>query len=92
MRRKHLDLVGAYCERFINWGCEDSDLQWKLGERFSLQFIPNEARFEVIHLDHPKLYFSKEAWKRNEAIADCRKRQGAYISIAQDMAKNYGLK
>ncbi len=59
--------VGGYAEEFINWGCEDSDLQWKFREVYNLQFFPENL--EVMHLDHPKGYFSPEMWARNEEIS-----------------------
>jgi hypothetical protein len=31
-----------------------------------LQLIPREFGFEVLHLDHPKGYFVREMWARNE--------------------------
>lgn len=74
--------VGGYSEEFINWGCEDSDLQWKLSEMYDLQFFP--ANLEVLHLDHPKGYFSPEMWKRNEEISRRRVKDGILKSIEID--------
>ena len=87
MRRSQFDMVGGYCEKFINWGCEDSDLQWKLSQVFDLQLIPKEQRYEVLHLDHPRNYFSAEMWARNEEICAQRKQQGIIKSVKEDMEK-----
>lgn len=71
IRMNHFRNLGGYSEEFINWGCEDSDLQWKLSEVYDLEFFPES--FKVLHLDHPKGYFSPEMWKRNEEISSRRK-------------------
>ncbi len=83
-RRKHLDMVGGYAEKFFVWGCEDSDLQWKFGKCFNLQFYPKIEEFTVLHLDHPKGYFSPENWARNEEISRLRKKRGIYSCILED--------
>src|SRR3989344_2859388 len=62
--------VGGYSEEFINWGCEDSDIQWKFYEKYDLQFFPE--KLEVLRLDHQKEYFNSEMWKKNEAICERR--------------------
>jgi glycosyltransferase involved in cell wall biosynthesis len=85
VRRSQFDVVGGYCEKFINWGCEDSDLQWKLSQVFDLQLIPKEQQYEVLHLDHPRNYFSAEMWARNEEICAQRKQQGIIKSVKEDM-------
>ena len=81
-RKEHFLAVGGYSEDFINWGCEDSDLQWKLSEIYNLQFFPED--FEVMHFDHPKGYFSPEMWKRNEEISRERIRAGLEEVIKRD--------
>jgi len=86
-RREQFDLVGGYCEEFINWGCEDSDLQWKFKEVFNLEFFPEGDEFEVMHLDHDRGYFSPEMWKENESICSQRKNNGIVNSILEDQKK-----
>ena|SRR3989344_62431 len=81
-RRDQFEAVGGYCEDFVNWGCEDSDLQWKFAEKYGLEFFPDE--FEVIHLDHPKGYFSPEMWARNEEISARRMKEGLEKAIEND--------
>lgn len=83
-RRTHFEAIGRYCQEFINWGCEDSDLQWKFMKSFSLGFFPYEKKFEVLHLDHPKGYFSADMWKRNEAIEHERRSKGVSYAIRGD--------
>lgn len=84
IRIKNFNIVGKYCEKFINWGCEDSDLQWKLKEKLNLSFFPYKKKFEVLHLDHPKGYFSPEMWKRNEKISQERIQKGVEMAIFED--------
>lgn len=74
--------VGGYSEEFITWGCEDSDLQWKFRETYDLQFFPEYL--EVMHLDHPKGYFSPEMWARNEEVCTRRMKEGLEKSIEND--------
>jgi len=74
--------VGGYCEEFINWGCEDSDLQWKFREIYKLNFFPEEL--EVIHMDHPKGYVSPEMWSKNEEKSARRKDSGVKEAITLD--------
>lgn len=74
--------VGGYSEDFINWGCEDSDLQWKFSGAYKLCFFP--ADLEVMHLDHPKEYFSPKMWKRNEEISRKRVAEGLEKSVEHD--------
>ena len=74
--------VGGYCEDFINWGCEDSDLQWKFRETYTLEFFPPEL--EVIHLDHPKGYLSPKMWDLNEKKSAERKKNGVKLAIELD--------
>lgn len=81
-RMKQFREIGGYSEEFINWGCEDSDLQWKFSGAFDLQFFPEEL--EVLHLDHPKSYFSPEMWAQNEKISEKRKKEGIEKAIEID--------
>ena len=89
-RREQFDTVGGYCEDFVNWGCEDSDLQWKLSDTYGIGFFPDD--FEVIHLDHPKGYFSPEMWSRNEKICALRKIEGVETAIKADRLVYFGGK
>ncbi len=81
-RRSHFEEVGKYCENFINWGCEDSDLQWKFRETLDLEFFPSEL--EVIHLDHPKDYVFPKMWAENEKICSLRRLRGVEVAIKED--------
>jgi hypothetical protein len=81
-RMKQFRDVGGYSEEFTNWGCEDSDLQWKFSETYDLEFFPDNL--EVLHLDHSKGYFSPEMWARNEGISALRKEEGLTKAIEND--------
>jgi glycosyltransferase involved in cell wall biosynthesis len=74
--------VGRYSEEFVNWGCEDSDLQWKFSQLYDLKFFPENL--EVLHLDHSKGYFSPEMWARNEEISRKRVEEGLESVIERD--------
>jgi len=90
-RRSQFMNVGGYCEKFINWGCEDSDLQWKFRETYNLEFFPPEL--EVIHLDHPKGYLSPQMWDLNEKKSAERKKDGVKLTIDYDkevLGREYG--
>ena len=81
-RREQFFNVGGYCQKFIDLGCEDSDLQWKFRETYDLQFFPPEL--EVIHLDHTKGYLSPEMWALNEKTSSKRKEEGVSLAIEED--------
>lgn len=81
-RRTQFMAVGGYCEQFINWGCEDSDLQWKFRETYKLEFFPPEL--EVIHMDHSKGYISPKMWGLNEEKSAKRKKEGIKLAIEED--------
>ncbi len=86
--REEFESVGGYCEKFINWGCEDSDLQYKFKEEYGIHLIPEEEKYEVIHFDHPKGYFSSDMWKRNEEIEEKRRSKDIEEIIAEDKKRN----
>jgi|GEM_PF-1698948 len=84
MRREQFESIGGYCEQYVNWGCEDTDLQWKLKNTFNLQFFPKIEEFTVIHLDHEKRYVVAETVDRNEGIFTRRRQGGTYQAIKED--------
>ncbi len=93
LKRSQFLNVGGYCEKFINWGCEDSDLQWKFREIYDLEFFPPEL--EVFHLDHPKEYVSPKMWALNEKKSSKRKKEGVESTIKFDkknLKKSMGKK
>jgi len=85
MKREHFEIVGGYCEQFAGWGCHDADLQWKLREIFKIEEFPNDSKFEVLHLDHERSYFSKERLSKNIEIQNRRRTQGIIKSIEEDL-------
>lgn len=84
-RKEQFFKVGGYCKDFINWGCEDSDLQWKFREIYDLEFFPPDM--EVVHMDHPKDYISPAMWDQNEEISTKRKKEGIKITVETDRKK-----
>jgi len=81
-KREQFMEMGGYCENFINWGCEDSDLQWKFRETYSLEFFPDNL--EVIHLDHSRKHISPKMWDENEKKSAQRKNEGVELAIKYD--------
>ena len=85
LRKVHFEKVGGYAPNFYGWGNEDTDLQWKLGECFRMEFFPDDEHYEVLHLDHEKPYFNDEIWQRNKIEAKTRKDGGVEIAIERDL-------
>ena len=56
--------------------------QSKVKKLYNLQFFPENL--EVLHLDHPKEYFSPEMWARNEEISKKRMKEGIEKIIKKD--------
>ena len=77
--------VGNYSKKYLTWGFEDSDLQWKLDQKFGCEMIPTEDRFNVLHLDHNKGYYSKEHKIINENIFKSRKERDINEIIDEDL-------
>jgi predicted glycosyltransferase involved in capsule biosynthesis len=84
MLKEHFFAVGGFCERFMAWGCHDADLQWKLKRRYNLIEFPNFPEYEVLHLDHERVYFDKERWQANRKIQEERRKEGPEKAILAD--------
>ncbi len=76
--------VGGYHKGFISWGVWDADVQWKLENQTGMRLIPYEKKFEVIHLDHPRGYFSKSKWEHDKGLQLKRKTIGVEECIKSD--------
>jgi hypothetical protein len=83
-RMTDLEAVGGYAECYETWGFEDADLQWKLGSMFYMERVPNGTGFEVLHLDHPKGYFSKTKNEQNMIAFQRRQDAGILAAIQED--------
>ena len=83
-QRKQLISVGGYCENFLAWGNEDTDIQWKLSEVLDIDFIPDAREFEVLHLDHTKGHFNVKQWKRNKELQKTRQSRAIREAISTD--------
>ncbi|MBU1199469.1 MAG: hypothetical protein KKF46_00950 [Nanoarchaeota archaeon] len=77
--------VGGYSDSYITWGYEDVDFQWKLNGIYSTRIIPKSKRFEVLHLDHPKSYFSPEQNIRNKQLFEKRQNGGVEKAVKYDL-------
>jgi hypothetical protein len=87
-RLKNILQVSGYSERYLHWGYEDVDTQWKLSKFFDFQEITNLKEFEVLHLDHLKNYFSKDISDKNQKIFERRVAEGINRSIEYDRKHN----
>jgi len=76
--------VGGYHEGFVSWGVWDADVQWKLEKQTGIRLIPYQKELEVIHLDHPKGYFSKSKWEQDKTLQEMRRLIGAEECIRKD--------
>ena len=84
-KKDELEAVGGCCEKYISWGCWDSDVQRKLEGKYGILYIPGE----VVHLDHPKGYFDRDKWKKDLLFQDTRRRKDVADCIEEDGGK-YG--
>jgi len=76
--------IGGYHEGFISWGVWDADMQWKLENQTGIRLIPPGKKFEVIHLDHQRGYFSKSKWEHDKILQGMRRSIGAEECIKKD--------
>jgi len=86
-QREMILSVGGYSDSYITWGYEDVDLQWKLNEVYSTRIIPKSKNFEVLHLDHPKGYFSPEQNIRNRQLFEKRQTRGVEEAVKYDLGR-----
>lgn len=85
MEKKQFDSIGGFCERFNAWGCHDADLQWKLRKKFNLIEFPNLPEYEVLHLDHERVYFNKKIWNENLKLQKLRREKNIDEIIKEDL-------
>lgn len=88
-KKEQIEAVKGYSTAYKTWGFEDSDIQWKLSQIFPMEFFPNEEKYKVMHLDHPKGYFDAKAAKMNENTFNARKLAGINKAIEHD-SKYFG--
>jgi hypothetical protein len=72
--------TGGYEEKFVGWGCEDSDVAWR-AHYTKLRMKNINAHTTMIHLPHPHVtnaggYHSEATKKRNKAMYYERRRTG----------------
>ncbi|MEK6934346.1 MAG: hypothetical protein AABW46_00550 [Nanoarchaeota archaeon] len=77
--------VGCYTDSYLTWGYEDVDLQWKLSQKCRVRTISPIKKFEVLHLDHDKNYFSEEQNDKNRTVFEKRQQEGIEKAIANDL-------
>ncbi len=86
-RTEMIRSIGGYTNSYITWGYEDVDLQWKLDSIYSTRKMPLSGKFEVLHLDHPKGYFSPEHNVRNKHLFEKRQAEGVEKAILYDLSR-----
>lgn len=84
-RTDMINSVGGYSNSYITWGYEDVDLQWKLNGIYSTRIIPKVPKFEILHLDHQKDYFSPECNLKNRQLFEIRQAKGVKKAIELDV-------
>ncbi len=83
-KKADIESVGGYSCDYPVCVYEDSDLQWKLGEKFKVRQLGENRLYEVIHLDHAMPYRSKEHEVANKVIFERRKKAGVKKAIGRD--------
>lgn len=87
-----LAAIGGYCEKYWTWGCEDADIQWKLGAKFNVIELPRDPMFEVLHMDHKKDHYSVGEDLANRQVFSERQSHGVDAAIKYDKEKNVAYK
>jgi len=85
--RRDFFKVGGYCEKFLNWGMEDSDFQWKLSCISLLKTIINIRKRQIIHFEH-RSRCKNSIYIRNRKIYEKRLGLGINKVIEKDLLKN----
>jgi SAM-dependent methyltransferase len=82
-KKIYFEDVGGFSLEYINWGCEDDDLIWKLSQIhnivYSFKKFPN---LSVLHLEHPRKYWS--SYNHNMQIFEKRKKKDPNHLILED--------
>lgn len=84
-RRKDIESIGGYATCYPVCVYEDSDLQWKLQERFIVREISNDTTYAVMHLDHDLRYRSVLQENENKNVFEKRKSRGVDFAIQKDI-------
>jgi glycosyltransferase involved in cell wall biosynthesis len=77
--------IGGYSVNYHGWGCEDTDLLWKL--RCKSKYIPLYRRtpgIYVLHIEHPTTY-DISSYSINLGMLKTRKRNGIDSAIQSDL-------
>ena len=77
--------LGGYSPHYEAWGYEDTDIHWKIREKFGIKRVPDEDKYKVYHLDHPKPYFDQFLFKNNYSKFNARKEKGIDTCIKEDL-------
>lgn len=84
-RRKDFIEIGGYCEKYYNWGAEDIDFQWKLGESKGMQLIDYVITdYSVIHYEH-KTRCNNDIYSRNRNVFTERREHDVKNIILDDI-------
>ena len=86
--RKYYDLVAGYCEKFVGWGHEDSDMRQKLTRImpvFRLIHDPIYIKYYVYHLEHERPANIFSSAEQNNLIRQQRRTLPLLTLIHEDM-------
>lgn len=85
-RRKDFLEIGGYCEKYYNWGAEDIDFQWKLGESKGMQLIDYVIYdYSVIHYEH-KTRCNNAMYSMNRDVFTERREHDIKETVKDDLA------
>ncbi len=85
-KKKDIESVGGYSSQYPVCVYEDSDLQWKLRDKFTVREINGDDRYAVLHLDHELSYRSSIQENSNNNIFELRKAKGVALAIEDDLS------
>ena len=83
--------VGGYCETFLGWGGEDSDVKWKLMSVANSCSLFNNTEIALVHVNHEKPYYSKLQYENNKKISEERQKNNVANAIYQDVFRTDSL-
>ncbi len=81
-KKEMFENVGGYSEKYVGYGWEDSDLQWKIEEINGIRKIKD---LKVLHLDHERGYFNKTQFEKNKKLFFKRVKEGVNKAINYDL-------
>lgn len=85
--KKDIESIGGYAICYPICMYEDSDLQWKLREKFKVREIHKDDTYGVLHLDHELHYRSPSQESFNKDIFEKRISGKVALAIQNDLSR-----